>query len=128
LVSLGDVVQTSQRQKLTALQRTIQVTMILTNPELFEDWKRDIKTMSGRIIEMRQVLFDLLDKKYKTPPPGERKDWSHIKSQIVSGVVSTRGLGVALLTHSSPRRRACSRSPVSTRSRRNVSWKSTRST
>lgn len=67
------------------------VTMILTKPELFEDWKRDVKTMSGRILEMREILFDLLNNKLKTPPPAERKDWGHVKSQIVSAQSEQRG-------------------------------------
>jgi len=66
------------------------VTMILTQPELFADWKKDITTMSSRIIEMRDILFDLLNNKYKTPAPAERKDWGHVKSQI--GMFSFTGL------------------------------------
>jgi aspartate aminotransferase len=65
--------------------------MILTNPELFDSWKNDITTMSGRIIEMRDALFDLLNDKLKTPPPPGRKDWGHIKEQIVSIVMMARG-------------------------------------
>ena len=66
------------------------VSMILTNPELFDSWKNDITTMSGRIIEMRDALFDLLNDKFKTPPPPGRKDWGHIKEQI--GMFSFTGL------------------------------------
>ncbi len=70
------------------------VTMILTKPELFEDWKRDVKTMSGRILEMREILFDLLNNKLKTPAPAERKDWGHVKSQIVGCIGGlSSGLG-----------------------------------
>jgi aspartate aminotransferase len=58
--------------------------MILTDDELFASWKKDITTMSSRIIEMRDALFDLLNNKLKTPPPPGRKDWSHITEQIVS--------------------------------------------
>jgi aspartate/tyrosine/aromatic aminotransferase len=65
--------------------------MILTQPELFADWKKDITTMSSRIIEMRDILFDLLNNKYKTPAPAERKDWGHVKSQIVSARLSGGG-------------------------------------
>lgn len=65
--------------------------MILTNPELFDSWKNDITTMSGRIIEMMDALFDLLNHKLKTPPPPGRKDWGHIKEQIVSVVMMARG-------------------------------------
>jgi aspartate/tyrosine/aromatic aminotransferase len=65
--------------------------MILTDPELFDSWKKDITTMSGRIIEMRDALFDLLNDKFKTPAPPGRKDWGHIKEQIVSVVMLARG-------------------------------------
>lgn len=65
--------------------------MILTDPELFDSWKKDITTMSGRIIEMRDALFDLLNDKFKTPAPPGRKDWGHIKEQIVSVVMMARG-------------------------------------
>lgn len=57
--------------------------MILTEDELFESWKQDITTMSSRIIKMRDALFELLNDKLKTPAPSGRKDWSHIKEQIV---------------------------------------------
>jgi aspartate/tyrosine/aromatic aminotransferase len=65
--------------------------MILTDPELFDSWKKDITTMSGRIIEMRDALFDLLNDKFKTPAPPGRKDWGHIKEQIVSVVMMAKG-------------------------------------
>lgn len=67
--------------------------MILTDPELFASWKNDITTMSGRIIEMRDALFELLNDKLKTPAPAGRKDWSHIKEQIVSFFSSDEGCG-----------------------------------
>ena len=53
------------------------VTLILSNPELFDQWKEDIKTMAGRIIEMRKVLYRLLTEEYKTPGT-----WNHIVDQI----------------------------------------------
>ena len=49
----------------------------MNNSELFEEWKRDIKTMAGRIIEMRRELYRLLTEELKTP--GE---WKHIVDQI----------------------------------------------
>lgn len=58
--------------------------MILNEPEMFAQWKKDIVTMSSRIIEMRDILYDLLQNKLKTPAPAGRKDWGHITSQIVS--------------------------------------------
>ena len=51
--------------------------MILNNPELFEEWKADIRTMAGRIIEMRRELYRLLTEELKTPG-----NWEHIINQI----------------------------------------------
>lgn len=62
------------------------VALILNNPSLFEEWKRDIKTMSGRIIEMRKELRRLLTEEFKTPG-----NWDHIVNQI--GMFSFTGLG-----------------------------------
>ena len=53
------------------------VALILNNPELFEQWKLDIKTMAGRIIEMRKELYRLLTEEFKTPGT-----WKHITDQI----------------------------------------------
>ncbi|KAJ9099812.1 hypothetical protein QFC21_003811 [Naganishia friedmannii] len=68
------------------------VSLILTDPELFSEWKRDIKTMSSRIIEMRDQLYNKLQE-LKTPAPAGRSDWGHIKSQI--GMFSFTGLNKA---------------------------------
>jgi len=38
------------------------VSIVLSDPKLYEEWKIELKGMSGRIIEMRQVLFDALKK------------------------------------------------------------------
>ena len=59
--------------------------MILNEPELFEDWKRDIKTMAHRIIAMRDELYRLLTEELKTPGPrGDepKAGWKHIIDQI----------------------------------------------
>ena len=53
------------------------MSLILNNAELFEEWKRDIKTMAGRIIQMRQALHRLLTEEFKTPG-----NWDHIINQI----------------------------------------------
>lgn len=53
------------------------VALILNTPELFEQWKEDIKTMAGRIIEMRNELYRLLTEDLKTPGT-----WNHILDQI----------------------------------------------
>jgi aspartate aminotransferase len=51
--------------------------LILNNPELFEEWKADIRTMAGRIINMRKQLHEVLTKELKTPG-----NWDHIVNQI----------------------------------------------
>lgn len=61
------------------------VALILNTPELFDQWKVDIQTMAGRIIEMRKELFKLLTEKYKTPG-----NWDHIVNQI--GMFSFTGI------------------------------------
>jgi aspartate/tyrosine/aromatic aminotransferase len=54
-----------------------KVALILNNPELFEEWKADIRTMAGRIIKMREQLHEVLTKELKTPG-----NWDHIINQI----------------------------------------------
>jgi len=49
----------------------------LNDPGLFEEWKRDVRTMAGRIIEMRKELHRLLTEELKTPG-----NWDHIINQI----------------------------------------------
>ncbi|CAL1704931.1 unnamed protein product [Somion occarium] len=53
------------------------VSLILNDQTLFDEWKRDIRTMAGRIIEMRKELFRLLSEELKTPG-----NWEHIVNQI----------------------------------------------
>ncbi|KAH9981255.1 aspartate aminotransferase [Lactifluus volemus] len=64
------------------------VTLILNNPELFEEWKADIQTMAGRIIAMRKELRRLLTEELKTPG-----NWDHITNQI--GMFSFTGISSA---------------------------------
>ncbi|OCB84252.1 aspartate aminotransferase [Sanghuangporus baumii] len=59
--------------------------LILNDSGLFEEWKRDIKTMADRIINMRKELFVLLTDELKTPGK-----WEHIVNQI--GMFSFTGL------------------------------------
>lgn len=59
--------------------------MLLTDNEMFDEWKRDVETMSHRIIDMRDQLYDQLVNQLKTPG-----DWKHITSQI--GMFSFTGL------------------------------------
>lgn len=57
---------------------------ILTTPELYEQWQREIKLMADRIIEMRHALRSRLE---QLNTPGT---WSHITEQI--GMFSFIGL------------------------------------
>ncbi|KAF5365789.1 hypothetical protein D9758_003244 [Tetrapyrgos nigripes] len=61
------------------------VNLILNDAELFEEWKRDIATMAGRIIDMRQQLYKVLTDELKTPG-----NWDHIVNQI--GMFSFTGI------------------------------------
>lgn len=54
-----------------------QVSLILNDKVLFEEWREDIRTMSGRIIDMRKELFRILTEELKTPG-----NWDHITNQI----------------------------------------------
>ncbi|KAK6536609.1 Aspartate aminotransferase, cytoplasmic [Arthrobotrys megalospora] len=57
---------------------------VLNDEQLFEEWKQDLCTMSGRIIAMRKALRDKL---VELGTPG---NWDHITSQI--GMFSFTGL------------------------------------
>lgn len=57
---------------------------ILNDPELKEQWKKDIKTMADRIITMRTKLVAGLTQL------GSPHDWSHITNQI--GMFAFTGL------------------------------------
>ncbi|KAI1619036.1 aspartate aminotransferase [Exophiala viscosa] len=58
--------------------------IVLNDEALFKQWEEDLRTMSGRIIEMRKSLKAELD---KLDTPGK---WDHITSQI--GMFSFTGL------------------------------------
>jgi aspartate aminotransferase len=60
------------------------VTMILQDPVLYAEWLDNLRTMSDRIIAMRQALYDELT---KLETPGQ---WEHIINQI--GMFSFTGL------------------------------------
>ncbi|KAK5081576.1 Aspartate aminotransferase, cytoplasmic [Lithohypha guttulata] len=57
---------------------------VLNDPKLFAEWEEDLRTMSGRIIEMRKAVKAELE---KLNTPG---NWDHITSQI--GMFSFTGL------------------------------------
>eukprot|EP01091_Cochliopodium_minus_P007591 TRINITY_DN1747_c0_g1_i2.p1 TRINITY_DN1747_c0_g1~~TRINITY_DN1747_c0_g1_i2.p1 ORF type:complete len:244 (-),score=64.98 TRINITY_DN1747_c0_g1_i2:92-823(-) len=61
------------------------VSTILSDPLLYSEWLSELKKMSGRIIELRKNLYDLLTNVLKTPG-----DWSHILKQI--GMFTYTGL------------------------------------
>jgi len=60
------------------------VAEVLADPELNAQWRESLKTMSGRIADMRSVLRKNLEEKAPS------KDWSQITSQI--GMFSFTGL------------------------------------
>lgn len=60
------------------------VQTVLSDPTLFEEWRANLRLMSGRILSMRTELFQAL-KSLGTPG-----DWSHIVKQI--GMFSYTGL------------------------------------
>lgn len=51
--------------------------LVLNDAGLFDEWKRDIRTMAERIIAMRKELHKLLTEELKTPG-----NWDHIVNQI----------------------------------------------
>jgi aspartate aminotransferase len=57
---------------------------ILNTPELYDQWLGEVKGMAERIITMRALLKQELEKL------GSRHDWSHITSQI--GMFAYTGL------------------------------------
>jgi len=63
------------------------VSLILNDAELFEEWKRDIKTMAHRIIDMRKGLHAKLIEQGAKSRTG---NWDHIVSQI--GMFAFTGL------------------------------------
>jgi len=57
---------------------------IIHDDALFSEWKEELKLMSGRIIKMRELLFDALAEL------GTKGNWDHIKNQI--GMFTFTGL------------------------------------
>ncbi|KAK7417857.1 hypothetical protein QQX98_004332 [Neonectria punicea] len=64
---------------------------VLDTPDIAEQWKKDLMTMSTRILSMRQRLFEELQG-LKTPG-----DWSHITSQ--TGMFGYMGITPAQIEH-----------------------------
>ncbi|KAL2739600.1 hypothetical protein V1477_010989 [Vespula maculifrons] len=67
------------------------VSTVLNNPDLCEEWKEHIRTMSGRIQQMREGLYQRL---LKLGTPGT---WEHITTQI--GMFSYTGLSERQVKH-----------------------------
>ncbi|KAK0238195.1 aspartate aminotransferase [Armillaria nabsnona] len=61
------------------------VNFILNDVSLYEEWKRNIRTMAGRLIEVRKELHRLLTEELKTPG-----NWDHVVNQI--GMFSFTGI------------------------------------
>lgn len=79
-----NVLQRSENSTMPAYGARI-VAKILGEPDLRAEWDSNIKTMAGRIMDMRQALCDLLTNEFKTPGT-----WNHIVDQI--GMFSYLGL------------------------------------
>ncbi|KAL8789009.1 MAG: hypothetical protein Q9195_007029 [Heterodermia aff. obscurata] len=59
--------------------------LVLNDPALFKEWEANLRTMSGRIIDMRKVLREKLEELN-----GKEGSWQHITDQI--GMFSFTGL------------------------------------
>ncbi|KAL8805045.1 MAG: hypothetical protein Q9223_005906 [Gallowayella weberi] len=59
--------------------------LVLNDPELFKEWEANLRTMSGRIIDMRKALRGKLEELN-----GKEGSWKHITDQI--GMFSFTGL------------------------------------
>ncbi|KAK0453991.1 aspartate aminotransferase [Desarmillaria tabescens] len=64
------------------------VSLILNDASLYEEWKRNIRTMAGRLIGVRKELYRLLTEEPKTP-----ENWDHVINQI--GIFSFTGISEA---------------------------------
>lgn len=53
---------------------------ILNNPELNQQWLKEVKEMADRIISMRALLKKNLE------DVGSKHDWSHITSQVLTSL------------------------------------------
>ncbi|XP_031842692.1 glutamate oxaloacetate transaminase 1 [Nomia melanderi] len=102
VVVINDVKVTAQvKSQLTLIVRGMYsnppnhgariVATVLRNPDLFKEWYGHITTMSGRIKEMRQSLYERL---VRLGTPGS---WEHITNQI--GMFSYTGLTERQVEH-----------------------------
>ncbi|PKI83856.1 aspartate transaminase [Malassezia vespertilionis] len=77
-------IQRSELSSMPAFGARI-VAKLINNPEFFAEWQQNVKTMAGRIEEMRKALYSLLVDELKTPG-----SWKHILEQ--TGMFSFLGL------------------------------------
>jgi len=68
------------------------VATIAADPELTQEWIRELKGMASRIIAMRTELFNALKARGTPLPNGQSGEWVHITNQI--GMFSFTGLSV----------------------------------
>lgn len=68
------------------------VSEIVNNPEMFDEWKKEMEKMAGRIMNVRKVLYDHLNKLMP------EKDWTFVTNQI--GMFSFTGLSETQVLHS----------------------------
>jgi len=66
------------------------VATVLADPALTDEWMKELKQMSGRIIEMRKELVNELKARGTPLPNGQQGEWHHITDQI--GMFSFTGL------------------------------------
>lgn len=67
------------------------VTFILNNPQLYEQWKKSLATLSARTVKMRKILRDTLE---SLLTPG---DWSFLTRQV--GMCAYTGLNMRQCEH-----------------------------
>lgn len=83
IISQLQIIQRSEISNPPAYGARI-ASLVLNDPQLFKEWEANLRTMSGRIIEMRTSLKSELD---KLQTPGT---WNHITDQI--GMFTFTGL------------------------------------
>lgn len=79
------LVSSSILERCTDARSDTQVSTILHDPALCQQWRSDLASMAQRIVSLRHELRRLLEEKYRTPGR-----WDHITRQ--SGMFSYLGL------------------------------------
>ncbi|KAH7909126.1 hypothetical protein BJ138DRAFT_1102937 [Hygrophoropsis aurantiaca] len=73
----------------SANEPRIQISLILTNDDLFNEWIPDIKTMGGRLVAMRKKLYRLLTEELPM-----RGNWEHASSDTGTRLSPFDNLGI----------------------------------